>query len=214
MSIPNTQAYMFTRIPESIEIFWNKTTIACTDNKPVQYTSTKHSEALINKVELVIDFNQCLQDCPTSFDAMFDSDNGVAERWSQVRQDFDLIVKATQEAIETVIARQVKQARDNKMNTVDVINSRRTIPYFPSPRSDTNKSDTVLKSSLDKTFTNDKRMNHHPASVVSRVNTIHPEDSASMYPASEVRSILKSHSGTRYTHTKRSPKFQYVRMRQ
>jgi hypothetical protein len=191
MSIPNSHAAIFTRIPDGVSRTWSTSLRAMSTGEAVTNESSKHSVSLIRSIKLEVTFAPNLENARDEFSLDDETDDDLIKSWSYARQDWAAVIKSVQSAIDDITKRQLKLAKDNEMRTIETLNhvtmkvmndevsSRAANEHRPRHR--TKNYDYGNKSEIGTQLT-----------TRTRARTIHPDESAStMYGGDAMRSMLE-----------------------
>jgi hypothetical protein len=177
MAIPDTHTALFTQIPLELEKEWTSVTKLCADGSIVQPSNSLHSESLISKITIKVEFNKNLMDDRDCFDENDDAGLNAIEVWQAARREWALIESTLQKTVKDINHNQLIRAREKRMRTVCQLGQVRTRSKFNAQRQ--HREQEYQK----------------PISVVTkRVRTLHPneeidpDDSASILRQSIVPS--------------------------
>lgn len=183
MAIPDTHTAIFTRIPESLEKHWVAATKGCADGTTTEESKTKHSISLISGISIIVKFNHELQHESSDLDEHDDSHNGRIEIWQTVRKNWSAIEDAISEIVQELNEKQISEAMENEMRTVEVLSKIRTIPSYATS--------APLKSAF-RDARGPRSDNSYQVRTLLPRESIHPSESASSVNKGQMRELLET----------------------
>jgi len=207
MSIPDSHAVMFTRIPDGILKQWTTVSKGCSDGSLATASKYKHASALISNVAISVEFNRDRmfdRECLSEHD---DAHDGKIAIWQEARRNWDALETAISDAIAVINQSLISAAAENEMRTVEVLQKVATTPTFiPKPQ---------LSSREYRDYGSRKSTDSSQVRTLHTNSTITPADSVSRVSGSYMRKMLGSitEEGRHHKHNSKTPKLETVRRR-
>jgi len=122
----NTQASMFTAIPAEIVKSWTPKIYDIERNVPVDRPASHHESSLINRIELVVRFQDLQDDSGRNDDEDDDYAHDRAIAWTEARKDWCCLENAIETAIAQFADRMIERSKEKDNRTGEILAKRKT----------------------------------------------------------------------------------------
>lgn len=171
-TLTDTHTILFTRIPRVVEKTWRVRTVSSSDGMTSAEKGNKHSEAVIQRVTLTIEYNPDVIQNDSILDETYDLQTSKIDIWQRVQGDYKDLESAVKEALRDITERDYDESNESGMRTVDLLLSSTTRSSDTPELNTAPRYRPTLPRIHESTITPDDSASHIPVGRHSRVRTI------------------------------------------